>query len=293
MKPTEIEMATNGEFLREYGKQYFIVCSEALNIGRVKWEMVPIGKSGKDAVSFYMTTEKMYDLCADILSGAFKKKVEADTGNYPSAYKYQTGTNGALKLNIGGARVGCRIQMQNPTTNANYTMAVALESMTVMARKYMLCTGMVPVAAGSYYEAVMTAFEKGRHNNKRNNKVADEYLEETTESIDTEDSAPAAPAEKSAAKASKPAKADTPAETRDFAIAVKGIKVLKDGYYAYTGTDVETKEAVELLFPVNVANKLSWFPKFEDAAALAETNLKISGEKKGRYVLYKGAAKTK
>ena len=77
-KPIEQDKAKAGEVLREYGKTHFIVCSESLRIGRMKWSIVPIGQKGQNELNFYLPAEKMLALCLDIKNGIAQKKIAAD-----------------------------------------------------------------------------------------------------------------------------------------------------------------------------------------------------------------------
>ena len=310
MKKTELEMAKEGEFLREYGKNHFVVVSEALSIGRVKWNMVPIGAKGQKDLVFYMTTEQMLSLCSEIMNGVFAKKIAADQNAYPSAYQYMTGEDGSLRLNIGGGKVGCRVQMQDKKANpvVNYTMAVSAESLTVMARKYMLDTGMMPVVPGSYYASVVAAFEEGREERKGFRKPKPEELGDSvdTKSVvdESEAPAPAAPAkapEKKPEPEKKPDPAKPAAEKANekpagvdgvYSLTVKGNKVLQKGLYVFDAVD-EKGNAVKLTFRKEEADKLKWFAQFENSLTAGGDvpPLKIRGEKKGAYILYKGPAK--
>lgn len=296
MKKTELEMAKEGEFLREYGKNHFIVASEALSIGRVKWNMVPIGKAGQGDIMFYMTTEQMLSLCTEILNGTFAKKVAADQGSYPSAYQYMTGEDGSLRLNIGGGKVGCRVQMQNNKANprVNYVMAVSAESLTIMARKYMLNTGLMPIAPGSYYASVIAAFEAGRDQRKSFRKPKPEELGDSvdTNSVVDDDTVNANVVDEPKENP-VPAKAEKKSggEEGNFTLTVNGPKTLQKGCYVFNAT-TDDGAAVKLTFRKEEADKLGWFAKLENSIDNGETpNLKIFGEKKGSFILYKGAAK--
>ena len=166
---SEIVMAGSGEFLREYGTNYFLVVSEALSIGRVKWSMIPLDTNGKKSVDFYMTTEQMALLCREISSGLAEKKVIADKeNNYPSAYRYTTGDDGSKKLNIGGgSKVPVRIQMQDTTKNYRYMIGMSTETLKIMALKFNIYTGMVPVNPSSYYGDIVRVFTKGRREREK------------------------------------------------------------------------------------------------------------------------------
>lgn len=310
---TEMNMAREGEFLREYGKQYFVVASEALNIGRVKWNMVPIGKKGQGDIAFYLTTEQMLALCAEILDGTFAKKIEADkTNKYPQAYSYMTGEDGSLHLAIGAGNAGCRIQMRNTKVQPqlNYTMAVSMAAINTMARKYMLCAGLMPVAPGSYYAGVVAEFEAGREERSKfrkqpsdaeigdsvdTNSVVDETVE--AKMADNAVAEPPKNEKKSETKKVEPPKAEKKEEPKaeqpvgeNFTLTLHGAKTVQKGFYVFEGTD-EKGENIKLMFRQQDADSLKWFAKFENAAALGDTSLKILGEKKNNFILYVGPAK--
>lgn len=294
---TEKSMAHAGEFLREYGKQYFIVASEALNIGRIKFDMVPVGKAGQNNISFYVTTEQMLALCKEIISGTFAKKIAADTNSYPSAYKYTTGADGSLHLNIGGGKVGCRIQMQDTTKKLSYVMAVSMESLLAMARKYVVYTGLEPVMPNTYYAEMVAEFEVGRKERAkyRTTEPADESIYDSVDAnaVVEESNNNVNPEKKPAAKAEKQEK--TKAETKAastpnaFKVNVQGEKTLKNGFYSFDGK-LEDGETVSLLFRKDDVEKISWFKTFETKAKNGVV-IDVLGEKKDNFILYSGVPK--
>lgn len=296
---TEKSMAKAGEFLREYGKQYFIVASEALNIGRIKFDMVPVGKAGQNNISFYVTAEQMLALCKEIISGAFAKKIAADTNSYPSAYKYTTGTDGSLHLNIGGGKVGCRIQMQDAAKKLSYVMAVSMESLLAMARKYVIYTGLEPVTPNTYYAEMIAAFEEGRKDRSKYrssepsdesiydsvdaNSVVDESVEPKAEKKDTPEVE-----KKEESKATK--STDAAKSTQNaFKVNIKSPKTLKNGFYSFDGK-LDNGEEVSLLFRKDDVHKISWFKAFE-AKSESGVVIDVLGEKKDNFILYSGVPK--
>jgi hypothetical protein len=306
---TEMKMAYEGEFLREYGKQYFIVASEALNIGRVKWNMVPIGKGGQKDIAFYMTTEQMLALCSEILDGTFAKKLAEDASNaYPSAYRYATGEDGALHLNIGGGKVGCRVQMQDAKSNTRYLMAVSMESLATMARKYLLATGLTSVVPGSYYASVVTEFEKGRVERskfRKTNEDVGDPIDMNNDMIGAYEEEPVTPAKEENKETTKkvepkkePPKAkeephgatEKTGEVKNFTLLVNGKSALKKGFVTFEGKD-ESGNKINLMFRKEDTDKLSWFESFSNAAMAKETSITICGERKGDFILYVGPAK--
>jgi nitrogen fixation protein FixH len=280
MKKTELEMAKEGEFLREHNKKKdgsgkFVVASEALNIGRVKWEAVPMGTNGKGSVAYYMTTEQMYALCHEINNGEFDKKIAADQGTYPSAYKYETGDNASLKLNIGGGKAGCRIQIMNSSVpGANHTIVVSMAAMRTMAYKYMLCTGLIPVVPGSYYASVVAAFEKGREERAKFRKQPTD--DEVGDSVDTNNIVDDAAENMARNPVATPNPAEKKKEPKtvdsvegNYALTVKGSKSIQKGLYVFEATD-DNGNAVKLTFRKEEADKYSWFANFENSLAGGE-----------------------
>lgn len=290
---TEMEMAMEGEFLRQYGSKYFVVAREQLSIGRIRWDMVPIGKHATGAIVYYMKNEEMFALATEILNGAFAKKIAAETSKYPTTYQYATGKDAHLHLNIGKSTAAnsCCIQMQDATTKAQYLMGVPMSAMYDMARKYMLCTGAMTVQSGSYFESVMKAFEKGRADRLAKfgkvNVSEDDLDEPTTPTADEE--APAkqtkpAPAQNTKKEEPKPADAE-------YSLVVNGKKTLSKGFYKFSAKLGE--EAVSLLFKQEDADKMKWFAEFENTAATKPTTLNLVGEKNGNFILFKSVQKKK
>ena len=291
MKPTEIDMAKAGEFLREYGKQYFVVVSEALNIGRVKWNMVPIGKKGQDGIDFYLATEQMVALCQEIQSGRFEKKLANDTGNYPAAYKYVTGNDGSLNLNIGGGKVGCRVQMMNKATKLNYTMAVSIDAMKDMARKFLLCVGLTPVMSKTYYASVIKAFEDGRVEKAKFRKAPEELYDVVDANAVAEHDNEPMDAVKPPYNKEVNEKPETNLNTGDqvYHLVVKGDKETKKGFYVFPAT-TDNNENVSVMFRIIDASDLSWFAKMEEKAKKDGAKIAVIGERKNEYILFKGIA---
>lgn len=306
---SEQSMAKNGEFLREYGTKHFLVVSEALNIGRVKWSMVPIGQNGQHGIEFYMTTEQMLALCSEILSPnrMFAKKLEADAASsFPSAYKYVTGDEGSLNLNIGGGKFGSRVQMQDKKAKHNYTMGVAVGTLEIMARKYLLCTGYSPVLPNSYYHEIVIAFEEGRVARSKfrkpeglgesidiNNTVKESTDEVVKETVQTEVKLKPDSEKTEVKTAEKPEasnKEEDAQKIENYKVIVHGEKKLKKGFFTFDGKDEDGKK-ISLMFRQDDAESLSWFAGFENSAATKETSITIAGERKGDFILYVGPAK--
>lgn len=286
---TEMEMAMEGEFLRQYGSKYGISTREQLSIGRIRWDMFPIGKHGVGAIVYYMKNEEMFALATDILNGNFARRIAAETSSYPTAYQYATGKDAHLHLNIGKSKAAnsCCIQMQDATAKTQYLMGVSMTAMYDMARKYMLCTGAMPVQSGSYFESVMKAFEKGRADRlAKFGKVVvpeDDIDEPVIPTVD----------EEAPAKQAKPPKKEEPPKVvaADYTVVVNGKKTLDKGFYKFAAT--LDNAPVTLLFKKEEAESMKWFAEFENQAAIKPTNLNLVGEKNGKFILFKSVQKKK
>ena len=292
---TEMEMAMEGEFLRQYGSKYGVSTREQLSIGRIRWDMFPIGKHGVGAIVYYMKNEEMFALATDILNGTFARRIAAETTNYPTAYQYATGKDAHLHLNIGKSKAAnsCCIQMQDATAKTQYLMGVSMTAMYDMARKYMLCTGAMPVQSGSYFESVMKAFEKGRADRiAKFGKVVvpeDDIDEPVVPTVDEE-----APAKQPAPKKTEQPKEKTEApkvEAAEYTVVVNGKKTMDKGFYKFPAT--LDNAPVTLLFKKEEAEKMKWFAEFENQAAIKPTNLNLVGEKNGKFILFKSVQKKK
>lgn len=265
MPDTELEMARNGEFLREYGKQYFCVALEALNIGRIKWSMVPIGKKGQDELTFYMLLEDFRWLCKELVNGVAEKKIAADNAPYPTAYKYVTGQNGSKLLNIGGsnspAMARINIQDKSKQPARNYTMAVSVKSLRNMAQKFFMNTV-------EYDKQVVAAFEAGRKERAKYKHALSS--DDDVVSAPEEAPAPAKPVSNASSEPKPPVTKSKPtAQNDEYVLCVKGTKKeTKDksgkAYWSFQAT--RGQEKFTLLFSQDKVNELNWFADFEKAA---------------------------
>lgn len=331
MIKTEMDMAKNGEMLREYGTKYFLVISEALEIGRVKFSMVPIGNKGTGNIDFYMPTEEFALLCNEIndnILHTFEKKMQTSKNNpEPDAYKYMTGTDAHLRLQIGGGKVGCRVRMiDTAKPNMSYTMAVSISAFKKMAIAWRLYTGLLPCATNSYYGKLQTAFEEERL--KRRNmltaeKVEDDYKPPIDDSVlnipDKRNDAPNKPAsqrpqeppkksnssnDKNIVKTGKPSQNSSQPTQNDahpnginknnlanYSLLMKSCKASENGNYIQHMATCGGEDVV-LLFDKN--NLPKWYNSFvaDVEAEYGTTRLNILGEKRKNFILYYAPAET-
>lgn len=280
---TEADMASSGEFLREYGKTYCIAVTEALSIGRVKWEIFPIGNSGKDGLVYYLTTEKMRALCKEIASGLARKKLEADTAQYPGLYKYSTGEDARMHLNIGGGRYGARIQIQDTKANPMkmYMVAITSDALETMAFNFLQFTGLTYVYPGSYYQSLVDTFEAGREKRNAMHRNYDESMLKEQSQINDDN----APAESSGANSNSQmhehASAQGGAE-EVFTLTILGEK--KDAGDKFWVFDTDGSDKV--LFSKELVAGIRWFMKFEEKAKTEGVTFTIVGEKRKGYILF-------
>ena len=266
MASTLHELAESGEFLREFGEKHFCVIKEALAIDRILVSLVPIGNSGKDSADFYLTTTQMMQLVEEIRSKAFAKKIAADTGEFPSAYKFVTGENGDKRLNIGRGKKGVCVQVSENTKNRRYIMAVGMAAFEAMARNFEIFTGLRPVEPKSFFGGLRDAFNAGVEERKkfRQNLTKEDAV--ATNSGQGAEDAPAEPAQET------------------FALQVKGEASEKNGFVLLPA--ICNGEAVTLMFRKDEAQRLSWFAKFLEKAAAEGAQIKIVGKQKDSYVLF-------
>lgn len=288
-KMTETEKATAGEFLREYGATTFIVVSEALGIGRVKWSLVPIGQNGQNELRFFMPVEKMLALCIDIKRGIAQKKIAADAANqYPSAYKYVTGENGSRILAIGGGKVGCRINIQDKSISKYYTMAITMSALEEMAERFLMWTGYSMTVPNSYYGNMVTAFNNGMQSrSKHHTNIADDEIADAPSAVAEPDNtandvvsapAPAEPAPQA------PAAEGTVAE---YKLTVRGTakeKTDSTGAKCYLFDAMLGNEPVYLMFTEKQTTTITWFADFERTAKNSSIEVNVNAEKRGKYL---------
>ena len=311
------ELALAGECLNAYGKQYMLnVTLDAIDINRTRWSMVPLNNGGKNAVDFYLQLPQMILLCKEITSGIAEKKILADANSqYPSAYKFVTGENGEKKLNIGGGKVGVRIQCQDAGKNLRYMMAVSMEDLKMMAVNFQLFTGLTPVGANTYFGSLVEEFNKGREQRKKFHVSLSKSDMETPE----QDAAPAEqkPAEKAPEKKSEPVKAQekkqeakaepkpepkkpaqeaTAPEERKYTLNIAGPVKDANGYYQFNCK--EDDKAYYLLFKKDEADELTWFEQFrKKAESLDGAKMPVIAERRSAkqgdtdFLIYKGVAR--
>lgn len=293
-KNTAVEMARDGVFCKAFAGSNFLSVREALSIDRIIFEGVPIGQKGQNGATVYLPVDDMLALCRDIKSGAAKKKIDADTGAYPSAYKYVMGENGSRILTIGGGKIGCRVSIQNKATSKSQTVPLQYRVLEEMADHFLLWTGRVPVMEGSYYGHQIAVFNEGmaKRTNERLN-VSDADLADPVAAQDEPETVPT-PVAEAKPEPPKPAPAPTtkpaaPADSEvgEFQLVVFGEKKsIKDssGAPCWVFDAKLNGEAVKLLFTEEKANELGWFADFEKNAKKSNNfEAIIKAERRGKF----------
>ena len=154
----------SGAICLSYGSTNFVSVNPAPDIDKCRFSVVKIGTDGKDALDFYLDVQDMRQLCEEFLGDATvaKRKLNADMSNqYPSAYRYVTGQNGSLELNIGAGDKGCRVQIRDKSQNNQKMSVVPFKNLREMAFGFYLVMGLIPVMKNSYYGKLYQAFWEG------------------------------------------------------------------------------------------------------------------------------------
>lgn len=189
----------DGAILKEYTQTDFLTVSLAPSIDKVKWEIVKQDTKGKDAVRFYMATERFRILCDELTSKEGRAKIAASIEHpYPDAYKFTTGKNGSKHLNIGGGKKGIRVQIQIQKKEGkpdNRMVVISYESIKIMAFLFNVVMGLIPTT--HYYASLADAFWKGYQDREKyfssyNPEEDGEYKEESEQPADNNAAKPTA-----------------------------------------------------------------------------------------------------
>lgn len=89
---------------------YFVRVYPAFSIDKVRFSFVKRNTNGKESFDIYVDTWIFQNLCDEILSGVFLKRLAKDGGDYPTAFQYTTGENASKHLAIGAGKAGLLIQ---------------------------------------------------------------------------------------------------------------------------------------------------------------------------------------
>lgn len=209
---------------------YFVRVYPIFRIDKVKFSFVKKNTSGKDAFDIYVDTWIFQNLCDDIESGAFMRKLINDTGDYPTAFQYTTGENASRHLSIGAGKSGIvisgRVTGENPQNAMIKVVATAIPAGTrsdsaqdayaknlangyaklrCMARLYNLVSGNLPLVG--YNRKLYATFWKNDEQRNKHFHVPQEEIEEPSAMPEAESTPPkkAEPAQTAEAKQPKAA----------------------------------------------------------------------------------------
>ena len=241
---TKIDLLREGTLIKVYGSKTFVNIAGAYNIGKVRFTVVDIGTQGQNPIDIYLNIEEVRQFIDDVDKGIAKKKIDADTGNYPTAYQWVKGNEGCKKLIIGGGQKGIRVQAADSSSGKTINKFAVIQhsDLKELSFFFKLTTGIISVKEGSYYDSLYKAFKENEA------KWTTKYNEATDADY----------AEKEELK-------------KDATFVVKEKKFVKNG--GYTGLPViikETGKANYLVFSAGDA-ETDWFKKFEAAVMSAET----------------------
>ena len=196
------EMLKTGCIEQDYTLNgYFVRVYPAFQIDKVKFSFVKKNTNGKDAFDIYVDTWVFQNLCDDILSGAFLRKLVHDVGDYPTAFQYVTGENASRHLSIGAGKAGVvisgRVTGETPQNAMIKVVATSLPSggkgdsaqdayeknlkngyfkLRCMARLYNLVAGNLPLVG--YNRVLYTQFWRGEAERRKYSHVSQEELGE-------------------------------------------------------------------------------------------------------------------
>ncbi len=196
-------------------KGYFCKIYPIAVLDSVKFSFKKKGVKNSD-FDIYVSMPSFLLLKKDIQNYQLAKKIAADNGQYPSAWIYNTGENGAKKLAIGKSKSGTPLISGSVPETKNHEKGYALvplqsfDDLRTMAEIFDIVTGITPVTG--YWAEIKKLFEKAQLNNQKyfhNDDYDDEYddydnlpsgnVEETV--VQTNNS----PSNQQAAKVSQPA----------------------------------------------------------------------------------------
>lgn len=278
-KPTEMEYAKAGILAEVWSTTHLFKVTEALPIDRFKFIMVPKGQKGQNELSFYLPAKKMRALCMEIHNKIAHKKIAADQGADPAAYKYVTGEKGSRTLLIGGGKYGCRVRIIN--SGKAYTVAMSMDELEDMAERFLMWTGLIPTTPGSHYHDQMMTFNEGRKDRINAFKKV---------SADELDDAPADVADEAPVEEARPSSVDMKApkkkgDVQEYNLTVTGTKKAQKNYWRFDAKLGD--EAVVLLFNQTDVPNIEGFDALEEAAKQPNgVNVNLYAERRDNFLLY-------
>ena len=154
-----------GEFFTLNG--WFLSVVPAFEIDKVIFRFVLKGSKGSKAFNVYINTRDFRHLCEGIDSGALYKRIQADDGDYPNAWKYATGDKTHLSVAIGKSKKG-GVVVQGRDANVkerNAFVPVAYGDLQDLAFRYEVISGLTDVSG--YYAELRDLCLAGLHENAK------------------------------------------------------------------------------------------------------------------------------
>lgn len=147
---------------------YFVKVYPCFEIDKVKFSFVMKGKKG-EGFDIYVDTDDFSLLCDDIESFRMAQKISKDAGQYPGAWKYTTGENGALSVAIGKSQKGgIVVQGRNGNTKVNaFVPLTGYNDLRKMGFLYDILSGKKPVT-GYYAELAAIFWNRPKWNDGKN-----------------------------------------------------------------------------------------------------------------------------
>jgi hypothetical protein len=277
-KKTKAELFKNeGQLIRVFGSKTLFAVSPVPEIDRVKFSIVELNTKGKDFIDIYLTTEEVRQFCADIDKGIAKKKIDEDKGNYPTAYQWVRGENGAKRLIIGGGMKGIRIQSTDASDKNNTKKKMALIQFTdlyELSFMFKLAYGLIPVQNGSYYEFLFKAFAdnigKRRGNAVDYDASNDEATDNHNDNVDLN---------------------NDDESGKIITTISRGSLQTAQGLNAVPVIVKETGESTNLIFTDEQVSNLKWFSIYEQRVNAGETEMIVKALRKGKYYYFVDVAK--
>ena len=286
-KMTKAEFAkSEGQLIKVYGSKTLFAVAPVARIDRVKFSIVDLDSKGKDFIDIYLTTEELRQFCEEVENGTAQKKIDADKGNYPTAYKWTRGENGSKILVIGGGMKGVRIQATDNSDKNAKRQKLALVQMSdlrELAFMFKLAYGLMPVQPGSYYEQLYLAFTEMMSRSYVPNNFT-ESDEDAARMVANEAPVVEVPVETPKAE---PVVPEAPKEEYQIITAVsRGAIQEAQGLKAVPIIVQETGESSNLLFTDEQAASIKWFPAYAKKIAEDTANLTVKVTRKGRYYYF-------
>lgn len=175
MKESKLRQMLGGGSIGEFYtlKGYFLKVTPCFPIDKVKFAFVEKGTRGS-GFDVYVDTDKFDLLCEDILNYSLAKKIAADTGEYPGAWKHVTGENASKELAIGkSSKGGIVVQGRDKEGKKNAFVPIPeYDALRVMAHWFRRVAGLESVSG--YYAELVALFHKGASDRNKWHSYSDE-----------------------------------------------------------------------------------------------------------------------